>query len=901
MTIRHLDALLSPRTVALVGATDREGTLGRVLTRNLLAGGFRGEVWPVNRRHDRVAGRRAWRDVRDLPAAPDLAVIAIPPPGIPDLIRELGRLGTRAAIVISAGFAELGTAQGRELQQAILDAARPYLLRVMGPNCLGLLVPGTGLNASFAHLQPRPGGLALVSQSGAILTSLLDWAESRHIGFSHLISVGNMADVDTGDLLDYLALDHKTSAILLYLESVHSVRKFFSAGRGAARAKPVIVVKSGRRPAGQQAAASHTAALAGADEVYDAAFRRAGMLRVDSLEELFDAAEVLSTTRTPRGRRAAILTNGGGAGVLAADAVVAEGGKLAELAPRTLQTLDEVLPATWSHGNPVDIIGDAPPSRYAAALQALYRDPGVDVVLALNCPTAMAGSREVAEAVAAARPPADGPLLITGWLGQHEAAGARRWLTQQGIPSYPMPEQAVRAFLYLYRYRRNQENLMETPPSIPADFRPDRKTATELVRDALAEGREWLDEVDSKRLLAAYEIPVVLSEKAADPEQAARIAARLGQAVALKVLSPDILHKSEAGAVLLDIEPAAVGEVATALLERMRREHPQARIEALSVQPMVDRSNAYEVFMGMTEDPVFGPAMLFGEGGEAVEVIGDRSIGLPPLNMHLARDMIRRTRINRRLRGFRSRPPVDRDALAFTLVKLSQLVADLPEVRELDVNPLIVSPRGVMALDGRMRLAAVQPGAPPRLPIRPYPTELEETVHRPDGSEWLLRPIRPEDEPALQRMFRRMTPEEVRLRFMGPLKTLSHAQAARYSQLDYDREMALALFGPGREGADEIAGIVRISADPDNIRAEYAILVLGAYKGQGLGTFLMQRIIRYARERGIGEIYGSVLSENAAMLALCRQLGFRVSRDPDEYGVMHVSLPLDTAPTVTES
>lgn len=888
MTVRNLESFFNPASVALIGGTDDTASVGGVVTRNLMAGDYRGELYIVNHRREKVQGRKAWRAVGDLPEPPELGIIAIPARGIPQVVSELGEAGARAAVVISAGFAELGTDEGRELQNEILEMARPHGVRLLGPNCVGMMAPLAGINASFAHLAPRVGKLACVSQSGAILTAMLDWAESHRIGFSALASLGNAADVNAADLLDYLAMDPRTSAILLYLEGLTESRRFFSAARVAARNKPVIVVKSGRHEAGARAAASHTAALAGADGVFDAAFRRAGMLRVRSLEELFDAAEVLSMTRPPKGRRVAVLTNGGGVGVLAADALLDEGAELARLSDDTISALDAELPATWSKGNPVDIIGDAPPERYAVAMKPLAADPGVDVLLALNCPTALASSRDAAAAVADAAE-RDGPLLVTSWIGEHEAAEARELFAHRRIPSYNMPEKAVRAFMYLDRYRRNQHNLMETPPSVPEDFTPDTARARDIIQAALDAGREWLDEVEAKGLLDAYEIPVVASHRVATPAAAGEKAREIGQAVAVKVLSPDIVHKSEAGAVLLDVEPRNAEAVAAAALERLARTHPDARITGLSVQAMVNRQNAWELFAGIATDSLFGPILVFGEGGVAVEVIRDQAIGLPPLTMHLADDLVARTRVDRRLRGFRHREAVDREALCFTLVKLAQSATDLAEVIELDINPLIASPAGVIALDARARVRVAELGAAERLTIRPYPRELEDTIRAEDGAAFRVRPIRPEDEPALVALFKRLTPEEVRYRFLGPMKVLTHHQAVRFSQLDYDREMALALIDPAD---DAIQGVVRISADPDNREAEYAIVVARHLAGRGLGTQLMERIIDHARGWGIHRITGRVLAENDTMLDLCRRLGFREVPDPEERGVVAVQLDL---------
>ncbi len=895
MSIRNLDALFRPRSIVVVGGSAKEHTVGGVLMRNLLAGDFEdahgGRLWIVNKGHDTVLGRRSYRRVGDLPEAPDLAIIATPPDTVVKLVAQLGERGTRAAVIITAGFAELGE-RGRELQREILAAARPYLMRVVGPNCLGMLAPRMGINASFAHVAARKGGLAFISQSGAILTSMLDWANTRGVGFSAMLSLGNMADVDGGDLLDYFAIDPDTRAVLLYSEGLREARKFMSAARGCARAKPVIIVKSGRHPAGAQAASSHTAALAGADDVYDAAFRRAGMLRVKTLEELFDAAEVLATARPPRGRRVAVLTNGGGVGVMAADALLDEGAKLATLAPATIASLDDVLPPSWSKGNPIDIIGDAPAERFTAALESLRRDPGVDVALVMHCPTAITSSEAAADAVIAeSRKP--GPPLITAWLGGNAAANARNRFTAAGVPSYATPEQAIRAFMYLFRYRRNQELLMQTPPSQPDDA-VNTGAVRARVRDALAGGKEWLDEVDAKAVLEAYGVPVIPSVRVKTAMEAGEQARRFGRPVALKVLSPDILHKSEAGAVKLDVEPRSATQATEDMLDHVKRKFPDARIEGISVQWMAERRNTFEVFAGIAVDPVFGPVVLFGEGGEAIEVVSDRAIGLPPLNTQLAMQLIKRTRINRRLRGFRSSPPADRDALARTLVRIAQLAADIPEIQELDVNPILAGPDGVIALDARIRVEATEETGASRLCIRPYPRELETDFELPDGRRLLLRPIRPEDEPALQRAFDRMSPEERRNRFLGSMKVLSHAQAARYSQLDYDRDMAFALVEPGKPGSD-IHGIARLSADPDNASAEYAILVLSEIAGQGVGMRLMRHLIEYARAHGIGEIYGEVLADNRAMLAICRKLGFRVRPHPEDAGVMHVMLPLRTA------
>jgi acetyltransferase len=893
MTIRNLERMFEPRSVALIGASRKPGSVGAALARNLLGSGFEGPVMPVNPRYEAIEGVLAYPDVASLPLTPDLAVIATPPPTVPGLIAELGRRGTRAAVVISAGFAE--AEGGARLQQALLDAARPHLLRIVGPNCIGLLVPRLGLNASFAPVMPAAGGIAFVAQSGAVATAVLDWAHARGIGFAHVVALGDMADVDFGDLLDWLARDPETTSILLYIEAVRHGRKFMSAGRAAARTKPVVVVKAGRRGAGARAARSHTGALAGSDAVYDAAFRRAGMLRVLQLEELFDAVETLATAPPPRGDRLAIVTNGGGLGVLAADALVEGGGRLSELSPETLARLDAALPPIWSHGNPVDVVGDAGPERYADALRAVLDDPGVDATLALFCPTAIASPKETARAtaeVAASRP---GAPLLASWLGGAAAEEARPVFAEHCVPSYATPEQAVRGFLQLVCWRRSQEILMETPPSIPEGFVPGTERARETVRAALAAGREWLDAGEVAAVLEAYGVEAVAQQLAGTAEEAAALAAQIGGPVALKIRSPDVVHKSEVGGVELDVPPEAVRARAETLAARLARAQPGARLTGFVVQPMVHRPGSIELIAGAAADAVFGPVILFGQGGTATELVGDRALALPPLNRRLADELISRTRIGRLLPGGRGRPAADRDALALALVRVAQLVCDVPEIVELDVNPLLADARGVIALDARVRAAPFEGEPESRLAIRPYPKELEERLPF-EGRSLLLRPIRPEDEPALRSAFAKLTPDEIRMRFFVPLKALSHGLAARLTQLDYDREMALVLIDPGASGGEDLFAVVRLFADPDHERAEFAILVRHDRTGRGLGRLLMERLIAYARSRGIREVFGDVLQENGAMRRLCQTLGFRERRTTTDRGVVRVTLPLAERP-----
>lgn len=907
MSIRNLDHLFKPRSVALIGASKREGSVGSVIARNLIGSGFDGPVLPVHPRHESIHGVLAYPDVASLPVTPDLAVIATPPQTVPGLVAELGERGTKAAVVISAGFAELGD-EGRRLQQQLLEAARPHLMRIVGPNTLGVLAPGRSLNASFAHLPARVGGPAFVTQSGAVVTGVIDWANARRVGFSHLVALGAMADVDFGDMLDYLANDRNTTAVLLYMEGVTHTRKFMSAARAAARTKPVIVVKAGRHPQSVKAAATHTGALAGADEVYDAAFRRAGMLRVRTLEELFSAAATLSLLKPPQKERLLIITNGGGMGVLATDELLSQGGSLAELSETTVSRLDEVLPGTWSHSNPIDIIGDAPPERFAAAMRVvLEQERGIGGVLMLACPTAvtpaMASARAFADCVAAAQPRIP---VLSCWIGDETARAARRMLRERGLAAYETVTQAVSAFMQLVSYRQSQTLLMETPPSVPEALGIDSAAARQVLERSAADGDgRWLSEADAKALLAAYGIATVPTQAVGSAAEAARQADAIGGPVALKVLSPDITHKSDVGGVVLNLAGGERVEAeAGRMLERVRAARPDARIDGFTVQPMVQRPGAYELIVGMHRDAQFGAVLMFGEGGTAVEVLRDSALGLPPLNMRLAMDMIARTRIFRRLKGYRDRPAVNLDAVAVTLLRLSQLVVDFPEIDSLDVNPLLADQAGVIALDARIRVGAGRfDDRLAHLAIRPYPKELEERITLQDGRRMLLRPIVPEDEPALNRAFARLDPDEIRNRFLQPMRTLHHMLAARFTQLDYDREMALVMTEEGIPGEQDIHAVVRLSADPDNIEAEFAIIVMHQFAGQGLGRLLMQRILDYARSRGIGRVWGVTLRDNQRMRALARALGFRQHLEEGDPSLvrMVIDLPGEDGPGAAAS
>jgi acetyltransferase len=872
MSIRNLEHLFRPQSVAVIGASETPRSVGATVLHNLIDGKFAGAIMPVNPKHGELAGIKVYPTVASLSTVPELAVVCTPPATVPALIGELGDRGTKAAIVITAGLGRDTDSKGRNLKDAMLAAAKPHLLRILGPNCVGLLIPGLGLNASFAHTSALPGKIAFVSQSGALVTAVLDWAKSRGIGFSKFISLGDSADVDCGDVLDYLASDAETHSILLYLESITAARKFMSAARAAARNKPVIVVKAGRMKEGAKAAASHTGALAGSDQVYDAAIRRAGMLRVTSTEDLFDAVETLARTRPLYGDRLAILTNGGGPGVMATDALIGGRGRLAEPSQETLRRLDAVLPVTWSRGNPVDIIGDAPTERYVQTLQILLEDPQSDAVLFIHAPTAIVESSEIATAVAPAIEKASRNVLAC-WMGGDAVKQARAIFSQACIPTYDTPEEAVGAFLQVVQYRRNQDLLMEVPPSRSSEFVHDREKAQAVVATAVAEGRSMLSEPEAKAVLAAYSIPVVETRIARTIEEAVKVAAEIGFPVALKILSPDITHKSEVGGVALDLENAqAVDDAAKAILKRLQQYRPNARLPGFTVQSMARRPNAQELIIGTTTDAVFGPVILFGQGGIAVEVTADRAVGLPPLNMVLAHELISRTRVSKLLAGYRGRPPANLTAISRTLIQVSHLIADIPQIVELDINPLLADDQGVLALDARIRVAADEASGVDRFAIRPYPEELEEWISW-QGRQVLLRPIKPEDGTQHVEFFNALDPQDVRYRVFMRMRELQRPQLARLTQIDYDREMAFIATCEREPGRFETLGVARAIADPDNISAEFAIIVRSDIKGQGLGPILLGKLISYCRSRGTKEIVGEALADNQRVLGLVRRFG----------------------------
>jgi acetyltransferase len=897
MSTYRLKNLLSPRSVALIGASPRRGSVGRAILENIKKAEFKGEFGLVNSHYAEVDGVPAVGSIDKLPFVPELVVISAPATAIAGLVDQAGRLGAAGALIISAG---LGHGEG-SLADATERAAQTYGMRLIGPNCLGIMMPGASLNASFSAHMPCAGNLALISQSGAIAAGMVDWAAQRSVGFSGIVSIGDQLDVDIADLLDYFALDGRTRAILLYVESIKDARTFMSAARAAARVKPVVAVKSGRWALGANAAATHTGALAGSDAVYDAAFRRAGILRVSDLRELFDCAETLGRVESPAGKRLAILTNGGGIGVLAIDRLAELGGIPAAIAPTTREKLDAVLPRTWSGSNPVDIVGDADAARYAAALEVLLSDPGNDAILVMNVQTAIAPADEIATTVTglvgkyrqqhrrSAKP------VLAVWVGAEPKV--IKALSGAGIPNYPTEDDAVRGFMYLVRHREAVQELAQVPPAMPNAFAPDIQTAKDIVATALTDGRTWLDPVEIKRLLEAYDIAMVPTVAAADAEQAVAFASELfaqGATVVLKIMSRDIVHKSDVGGVVLNLTSTDAVRTAVAdILARAKALRPQARISGVIVQAMVVRAKARELILGFADDPTFGTVIVFGRGGTAVEIINDKALALPPLDLKLARELIERTRVSRLLRAYRDVPAVKPDAVAMVLVKLAQMAADIPEIRELDINPLLADETGVLAVDARVAIGQAERkfkgSGPANFAVRAYPSQWERHIEVKAGWRVFVRPIRPEDEPLIHDFLHHVTPEDLRLRFFAPMKEFTHEFIARLTQLDYARAMAFVAFD---EVTNEMVGVVRIHSDSVYESGEYAILLRSDLKGKGLGWILMQLIIEYARSEGLKVIYGDVLRENAVMLEMCRNLGFEIKSNPAERDICEVRLKL---------
>jgi len=897
MSSYNLHTLFAPKSIAVIGGSPRPRSAGRAIISNLQAAGFTGQLGWVSPHRIEVGGLRPVGNLKDLEWIPEMVVITAPAPKVPRIVAQAAKHGVAVALILSADFSPQG---GSALAAKVAQAARSHGMRVLGPHCVGVIVPPLKLNASIAARMPQAGDLALVSQSSAIAAALLEWGVAHAVGFSAAVSLGEALDVDFADLLDYFATDYRTRAILLYIDHIRDARKFMSAARAAARAKPVVVVKSGN-PAYviDERTTTHAQRLASSQAVYSAAFRRAGLLEVKALNELFTAAETLGRLRSFPGQRLAILSNGNGIGQLASDQLQALGGTLAELSPATIECLDRTLPLGWSRSNPVDIVVDADGKRYSTAVQALLADSANDALLVINVPTAFTSSTDAAQALSSSLSARSGSRkkpVFAVWLGDDEQAAAV--LHAAHVPTYPSEFEAVCGFQHLVNYRAAQMALMETPPSLPTDFVVQRPLVRRLIKRALNVHQTWLDPLVVQQILAAYGIDIVPVQLAKDADQAVELAQPLldaGDSVAIKIYSMDIPHKSDVDGVRLNLGSAqAVHAAATRIMARAKQHCPQATIQGVLVQRSVVRPKARELIAGIADDPEFGPVIVFGRGGVAVELIDDKTLALPPLDLRLAHEMIRRTRVSRILQAYGNVPAADERAVALVLVKLAQLAADVPEIRSLDLNPLLASHEGVVAVDARIRISSVQRlhkgRGHPRFAIFPYPTEWERALELDDGTPLLLRPVRPEDEELFRNFFQKVSEEDLRLRFFQAIKHFSHEFIARLTQLDYARSIALVALDP--ESGDML-GAVRLHADADYQHGEYSILIRSDLKGHGLGWKLMQLMLEYARWQGLKVVDGQVLRENRTMLAICRGLGFAVKTDPDDMGIMNVRFVLD--------
>jgi acetyltransferase len=876
-----IDKMLNPKTVAAIGASEKEGSVGQALMRNLLLGKDRRKIYPVNPNRDIIMGLKCYPSIEKVPEHVDLAVIATPAKSVPDIVEECAKSGVDGIIIISAGFREIG-AEGAKLEQQIRHTQAKYGIRILGPNCVGLTRPQINLNATFLRDNPTPGQIAFVSQSGALGSAILNWAVSARIGFSMFASLGSTLDIDYGDMIDYLGEDPNTRSIIIYMEGVGNAKKFMSAARGFARTKPIIVIKAGKHAAGVKAASSHTGALAGDYEVYDAAFKRAGVVMVDEIGDLFNCASVLDSRLLPAGPRLAIVTNAGGPSVLAADSIVGHGGELARLSEGTLHTMDSNLPPYWSHGNPLDILGDADVSRFELAVSTCLVDPNVDGLLVIYTPQGATQPTLIAESVCRIAKDRRKPLL-TVWMGEDSVREARDMFHKNDIPTYPTPEEAVKTYMYMHHYRRNLDLLYETPEELSVDFSPPKGHLKVMIRKAASE-RRALTQDETDRFLDAYNIPRAQGTLAKSVEQASMIASEIGYPVVLKIASQDILHKTEIGGVVTGIEtPQALKDNYRLLMDQVRKARSEARIDGVYVQRMIKNVD-YELILGSKKDEDFGAVILFGMGGIGVELMKDVSIGLPPLNQVLARRVMEETKIYRALsKGWRNKPPIDMKLLEEIMVRFSNMIVDFPEIAEMDINPLVVVGGKMAVLDARVIIdpkAMEHPEPYSHLVIMPYPSKYVMPWRLKDGTDVTLRPIRPEDEPIELELIRGLSTESSRFRFFQIIKDLPHDALVRFCNIDYDREMAF--IAEAREDGRRIEiGVSRLILESNKKRGEFAVVVADRYQGKGLGIKLVDMLIEVAREKDVELIYGIIMSENLSMIKLCEKLGFSTRRDQE--------------------
>ena len=897
MNTHYLAPLFTPGSIVQFGASDREDSVGGVVFKNLLSSGFKGPIYAVNPKRDVVQGEPAFKSLEEIDGPIDLAVVATPAKSIPGIVQACGERGIRMMLILSAGFRETGP-EGRRLEDQVTQLARRFGIRLMGPNCLGIIRPDIGLNATFGNNNAQPGNLAFVSQSGAICTAILDWAAQNDIGFSTVVSTGIGADLDFGDYLDYLTYDPKTKAILLYIEGISNSRRFMSSLRAAARIKPIIALKVGRHAAGAKASVSHTGALVGSDETFSAALSRSGVLRVETIGQLFASARALSSTnyRHPS-ERLVIITNGGGPGVMAADRATDQGIELSSLSENTIKRLNEVLPDVWSHANPVDLIGDAPPKRYEQAIDICLDDPGVDGAIVILTPQAMTRPTEVAQAVIDSAAKTNKPVM-TSWMGGTQIQDARELFNNAHVPNYTTLENAVDAFSYLARFNRNQRMLLQTPARLSkGKEQPDVVGARLIIEAVLTEQRHTLTEPESMAVLNAFRIPTVRNAVAHSANEALIVAESIGFPIAMKVLSNDISHKSDAGGVRLNINSAQdVRGAYRQLVDGVSAKVPDATILGITVEKMYRSSNGRELMIGIIRDPVFGPVISFGSGGTTVEVMGDSAISLPPLNRRLAADLVNRTKVSKLLGEFRHMPAVDMDKLIDVLLSVSGIACELPWIQEMDINPLIVDENGIIAVDARIVVDFPKLSADPyhHLAIHPYPSHLVRTVQLNDGTDIVVRPIRPEDAEIEAKFVSELSKEAKYFRFMNTIHELSQEMLVRFTQIDYHNEMALIAVRHTDEGEDQI-GVARYTTNLDKTSCEFALVVSDQWRGKGIAHHLMRNLMEVARDRDLEIMEGQVLRNNKKMLELMKSLDFKIETDPEDKAIKHVVAKLHSS------
>jgi acetyltransferase len=889
MEPHYLDRLFSPKSVALFGASEQSLSVGSLVYENLLTGGFRGTLHAINPKYKKLRGRECYASIAQVHDPIDLALIATPAATVPQILEQCGQHGVRAAVIYSAGFGETA-GEGAHLAKQIREQANRYHIRLLGPNCLGLVRPQSAFNATFSKNTAHPGSLALVSQSGALCTAILDWSAPRNIGFSTVVSLGSAIDIDFGDILDYLALDPQTKSILLYIEGIHNARLFMSGLRVAARLKPVVVLKAGRHSEGSRAVQSHTGSLVGADDVFDAALQRAGVVRAMTIEQWFAAAQLLATPYRVHGKNLAITTNAGGPGVMATDRAVDLGINISPLNSSTIEVLNTTLPSHWSHANPVDIIGDAPPERFHSAVNAVLPDPGIDGLLVMLTPQAMTQPLQTAQAIIEAAHSNNKPVL-TCWMGEQHVQSARETFVQQKIPTFPTPETAVEAFAYLANFHHNQQLLMQVPGPLSKHSQPDIAGAQLIIQGVLNEGRTTLSELESKALLAAFSIPVMQTIKAASPSEALLAAESIGYPVAMKILSPQVSHKSDVNGVRLSITHAeAVRGTYLELVNSVQQALPEAHIEGVTIERMYQDPHGRELLIGAFRDPVFGPVITFGSGGTAVEILRDRAVALPPLNTFITRNLIQQTKASKLLGRFRNLPEVDLQHVEYVLRRVSEMVCELPAIKELDINPLMASPTEALALDARVVVEhpAPQLGRYAHMAIHPYPSLLETHWTLLDGTRISVRPIRPEDAQIERDFVRNLSPQAKYFRFMHALHELTQDMLVRFTQIDYDREMAFIAVVQQNDKDIEI-GVARYVMNPDRHSCEFALVVADEWQKKGIGSYLMNQLMQAAQSRGFDTMMGEVLADNQHMLELTRRLGFSERPHNEDPGIVVVS------------